>query len=240
MEQQFQPQYSGPQQPTYAGMPVGEPKKGMNPLLIPLIIAVVLLLGVIGFAVWAFMSRQDYKNNVTPKIAAAVKIAQKNTSDTKDKEFLEKEKNPLREYRADQSAGNLSIVFPKTWSAFITEASNGDTLIDGYMHPGFVPGMQSGTDFALRVKVISRPYDQELKQFESKAKAGKVTIEPYSPPKMSEDVVGVRITGEINAGQQDSMVLFPIRDKTIQISTESENFLNDFDEIVLANLTFTP
>lgn len=227
-------------QPNYGGVPIGEPKKRMNALLLPFIITVTLLFGAMGFGIWAFMSRQDYKNNVDPKIAAAVKIAQQNTSTAKDKEFVEKEKNPLREYKASQSAGNLSVVFPKTWSAFINEAAKGETVVDGYFHPGYVPGLESGTDFALRVRVISKPYDQQLKQFEAKSKTGKITVQPYSPPKMSEDVVGVRIDGEINPGQQDSMVILPLRDKTIEISTQSPRFVGDFDSIILANLQFVP
>ncbi len=224
----------------YAGLPVGQPKKKSNGLLLALIISLVLLVAILTFAIWAYLTQLDYKQNVKTKVSAAVKVAQQTTATTKDKEFAEKEKNPLREYRASQSAGNLSVIFPKTWSAFINEATTSGTILDAYMHPGFVPGLQSGTDFALRVRVVSKSYDQEVKQYESKASAGKVTISPYSLPKMGDDIVGVRIDGEINAGQQDSMVLFPLRDKTIEISTESAQFLSDFDTIVLANLTFTP
>ncbi len=242
MQEQFPGQTGYPQQvpPNYGGMPIGQLKKSLNGLLIPFILAVLLLLGAIGFGVWAYMGKMDYKNNVDPKIATAVTVAQQETSSSKDKEFLEKEKNPLKEYRAAQIAGNLAFQYPKTWSAFVTEDTNGSTAVDGYFHPSFVPGLQSGTDFALRVKVVSRAYADELKQYEGKAKSGKVTISPYKAPKVDASVVGARIDGEINPGQQDSMVLFPLRDKTIVISTESAQFLNDFNDIILANLTFTP
>jgi hypothetical protein len=53
-------------------------------------------------------------------------------------------------------------------------------------------------------------------------------------------VVGSRIDGEINLGQKDSMILLPVRDKTIKISTESQEFMGDFNDIVLANLKFVP
>ena len=79
-----------------------------------------------------------------------------------------------------------------------------------------------------------------MKQFASKSKTGKVTISPYSAPKLPAGTIGSRVEGEINTGQQGSMVVFPLRDKTIEISSESAQFKNDFDSIILANLTFVP
>jgi hypothetical protein len=186
------------------------------------------------------MGMQDYKLNVQPKIDQAVEIAKQETATAKDAEFVEKEKNPLETYKAGQVAGNLTILYPKTWSAYVEESTEDETVVNGYFHPSYVPSAESGTDFALRVEVISRSYDEELKQLESKAKSGKVKISAYKAPKMAEGQVGARIDGEINPGQQDSMVMFPLRDKTIKISTESAQFLGDFNNIVLANLIFQP
>lgn len=229
-----------PQAPMqFGGMPVQLPKNGMNKLLIPFILSVLLFIGALIFGVWAFTNMQDYKNNSDKKVAAAVAVAQQQTSSAKDKEFVEKEKNPLKEYKGPAAFGTLNIQYPKTWSAFITESDKTNTPVDGYLHPNFVPGLESGTDFALRVKVVSRQYADELKQYESRVKTGKVKISPYNAPKVS-GVLGSRIEGEITTGQQDSMVLFPLRDKTIEISTESSQFKGDFDSIILANLTFVP
>jgi hypothetical protein len=224
----------------YGGMPVGQPKKKLNVLLIPLIIAVVLLLSTIVFAAWAYMGMQDYKLNVQPKIDQAVAIAEEKTKTEKDKEFVEKEKSPVRTYKAPQTAGSVVITYPKTWSAFVEESDKSNELVNGYFHPSYVPAANSGTDFALRVEVVSQSYDQVLKQFAGKAKSGKLRISAYKAPKMAAGSVGARVDGEINTGQQDSMVLFPLRDKTIKISTESAQFLGDFNNIVLANLTFEP
>lgn len=243
----FQPKYGVGQQPVmppstpmYGGMPVGQPKKGLNILLIPFILTVVFLLGAFGFGIWAFMGMQDYKNNVQPKIDKAVTIAQEETSTAKDKEFVEKEKNPFKKYTSPQVAGSVSFNYPKTWSAYVSEADKGNELVSGYYHPNFVPAVDSGTDFALRLRVLSTSYDQELKKYESKAKSGKVKVSAYKAPKMPDGTVGSRIDGEVYAGQQNSMILFPLRDKTIEISTESAQFLNDFNQIILAELTYQP
>ena len=244
-QQPFQSQYNpgpGQQQPpmTYGGMPVGQPKQKMNILLIPFITTIIFLIAAFGFGIWAYMGMQDYKNNVQPKIDNAVTLAQQEVSSAKDKEFIEREKIPVKTYTAPQTAGSLVIKYPKTWSSFVTEKSTGTSIVEGYFHPNYVPGLDSGTDFALRIKVLSRSYDQEMKQFEGKVKSGKLKISPYKAPKMAEGAVGSRIEGEINTGQQDTMVMFPLRDKTISVSTESAQFVGDLDRIILANLTFVP
>jgi hypothetical protein len=226
--------------PTYGGMPVQPNKKGINILLLPLILAIFLLSGSIVFGIWAYSGMQDYKNNVQPKIDKAVALAQQETATAKDAEFVEKEKSPVKEYKTSQTAGSITIQYPKTWSAVVTEDEKANETVDGYFHPSYVPGVNKETDYALRLKVVSQSYDEVLKQFEARAKSGKLVISPYKAPKMGEGAVGVRIVGEINTGQQNNMVIFPLRDKTIQISTESNQFLGDFNSIILANLTFVP
>ena len=133
-------------------------------------------------------------------------------------------------------------MYPKTWSAFITEANNTTgttTPIDGYMHPSFVPGLQSGTNYALRIRIVAKAYADDLKQFDSLVKKGTVKVSAYQLPKVPS-VTGSRVDGEIVKGQKASMVLLPLRDKTIEISTQTSEFLNDFDTIILPNFTFAP
>ena len=208
-------------------------------LIIALVIFIILFSGAAGFAAWAYAGRQDYKNNVDQKVNAAVTIAKQQTATEKDKEFVEKEKNPFKEYKGPSNFASIDIMYPKTWSAFVTENDKSTIPVDGYFHPSWVPGTQSGTAFALRVQVTNQAYDQELRQFESKTKAGKVKVSPYKAPKVP-DILGTRVEGEVNNGQQDVMILFPVRDKTLKISTESPQFVDDFDGIIMANLTFSP
>lgn len=242
----FAPKYGvGPQTPPppqqYGGVPVGQPKKGMNILLIPFILAVFLLFGALGFGFWAYDGMQDYKNNVQPKIDKAVAIAEERVSSEKDKEFVEREKKPVKSYKAPQNAGSLSIEYPKTWSAYVEEPQSGSEIVNGYFHPNYVPSEASGTDFALRIEVINRNYDQELRSYESKTKNGKVTVSAYEAPKMKgKKIIGVRINGELNTGQQGSMAMFQLRDKTIKVSTQSPQFVGDFENIILNSLVFEP
>jgi hypothetical protein len=231
--------YGPPLPPPQQNFQPASAKKRFNMLIIPLVIVTLLFFGSAGFAFWAYGGMKDYKNNADQKIAKAVEVAKQQTSDEKDKEFTEKEKNPFKKYEGPSSFGSVSVTYPKTWAAYVAESGSGGTPVDGYLYPDFVPATNSGKQFALRVQVVDRTYDQEMKQFDSKAKSGKVKVSPFKVDKVP-NVLGARVEGEVNTGQQDVMVIFPIRDKTLKVWTESSQFVGDFNNIILPNLTFVP
>jgi hypothetical protein len=221
-------------------IPMPKPQRHFPWMPIAFTITLVLLLGAIGGFVWAFMEREDYKKNSDQKVAAAVEIAKKEEAEAKDKEFVEKEKNPYVVYTTQAAYGAINVTYPKTWSAYVSETPTNSSLpVDAYFHPNLVPGLLSGTAYALRLQVVGVDYARELKQFDSQVKTGKVKISAYTPPKMP-GVTGSRIEGELVKGQQGAMVMLPLRDKTIKISTQAPQFKGDFQDIILANLTFVP
>ena len=208
-------------------------------LLIAFTIVLILLFGTASFAIWAFMSRQDFKNNVDQKIAAAVTVAQQQTSTQKDNQFAQSEKLPLKDYNGPSTYGSLDIKYPKTWSAYVTVSDQASTPIDGYFQPNYVPGIQSGAAFALRIQVVSDSYSQELSQFSDLVTSGAVTVSAYRAPKVP-GTLGSRVDGQIEQNLQGSMVLFPLRDKTLKIWTEAPQFESDFNNNILPNLVFSP
>lgn len=245
-----------PMPPSYGQQPYGAPpqgvgqmpyqqplppprKKGFNSLIIPLVLVSLLLVTAIGFGVWAFMERDTYKNKTNQVVTKAVEIAQQQTSDTKDKEFIEKEKNPLKTYTGPAAYGSVSVQYPKTWSAYVDESAKGSTPVDGYFHPDFVPGLQAGKQFALRIKVVNQSYDQEVKRYEAQIKTGKLKAAPFTPGKVASNT-GIRMDGELEQGVQGVIVILPLRDKTLEIFTETKDFVNDFNTIILPSLTFIP
>lgn len=211
----------------------------INTLLIPLVLITLLLLAVGGFAGWSFTSRQQYKDHTDSIVATQVEIAKKETATAKDNEFTEKEKQPFKNYQASSSLGSLLIKYPKTWSAYIEESGSGGTSLDGYFHPVSVPGTRSGTAYALRVQVVDKSFSDEVRTYESQIKSGKAKASSYNNKNIA-GVVGMRIDGEIKNKQQGIIVLMPLRDKTIKLSTESDQFYNDFNNNILPNFSFTP
>lgn len=229
------PATGGPNQ-SYNSMP---PKKHINILLLPLILSLLFLIITISFAFWAYTGRDDYKKNSDKKAATAVAAAEKTLDAKKEAQFVEREKEPLKEYKGPSAFGSLSIKYPKTWSAFVTETVSGSTPVDGYMHPGFVPGLQSGAKFALHFQITNTSYDQEVKNFDSLTKSGAVTATPVTAPKVV-NVAGLRLEGKIDSTTQGTVLLFPLRDKTLKITTQSTDYTGDLNNIILPNLTFVP
>lgn len=207
-----------------------------------IVLLVIFVLTSIGLGIFVFMvsaERDDYKNNSDKKVAAAVEVARQQVSDEKEKEFLEREKNPYKEYKGPSAFGSVSIIYPRTWAAAIDETGKGTSPVDGLMHPNFVPSVNSGTAYALKIEVLERNYAEVLGQFESESKKGTVRVSPFKAAKVPE-VLGARVDGEIGRGLDGSMVVFPLRDKTISVSTQSQQFIGDFNNIILPNLLFIP
>lgn len=207
--------------------------------LVPFVVAIVLFLAAIGFGGWAYMERADYKDNVDQKVKAAVEVAVQEESTRKDAEFVQREKEPTKTFQGPSAYGSIEFKYPKTWSAYVVENDKSRDQVDAYFHPGIVPDIKGGTALALRVKVVDRPYAEVLQTYSSKVKSGKLKLAAYQP-KNVKGVAASQISGEINTGQTDTMVVIELRDKTLQIWTESNSFVPDLNKFVLDSLTFSP
>jgi hypothetical protein len=220
------------------------PKSGGIGSHIVEIILGLLLAGALGFGIWAFMGRMDYKSNSDKKSAVAVEKANAAQKIKLDAEYVEKDKLPYDTYSGPGAAGSIKMQYPKTWSAFINEQASSSNPIVGYFHPGFVPDTNGqATAFALRLEVVSTQYSEVLRQYESYVKSGTIAMAPYSFPGVPS-VLGAKLSGNIVSGSDKvvgTIVLMPLRDKTIKVWTESNSaFLPDFEAAVLANFTFVP
>lgn len=212
----------------------------INVLLVPLIIAVMFFLAAGGFGFWAFASRQDYKNNSDQKAAAAAAKQQTATQAADATKYAEDAKKPFDTYIGPAAYGNITVNYPKTWSAYVIENDTGGNPVNGYFHPGFVPSVtNTANNFALRVQLVQSSYDSVVQQYKSALTASQVTIQPYTLPKVPS-VVGVRVEGQIQPRKQGVMIVLPLRNMTLQIWTESNDFKADLDTNILPNLSFVP
>lgn len=210
---------------------------------ISLVLSVVLLLGAIGFGVWAYTSRQDYKDNSDQKSAVAAEEARKQESAVKDKQFAEDYKKPFYTYDGPDSTGSLHIEYPKTWSGYI-EQSNSDSAtatLDGYFAPGIVPTKDDKSSiFSLRIKVLAQTYSQVVQSFQGQQQEGQLKASAYSLPKLPK-VVGVQLSGKISDNQNNvTMVVLPLRSQALEIWTEGTQYVNDFNNYILPNFSFAP
>lgn len=212
----------------------------VNSLLLPLIVSVVLAIGFLGFGFWAAAGRQDYKNNADQKIAAAVTIATQQANTAKDKYYAEAAKKPLITYTSPEDFGSIVVQYPRTWSGYVDNSGSGDAQLSGYFAPGIVPSINGQASvFALRIRVMGQSYTQSVIALTGLQKDGRLTGQPYALPKLPKQV-GVKVTGTLPDGKSGTAVYLPLRDKTLVISTEGSQFLNDFNTNILPNLTFSP
>lgn len=213
----------------------------VNALVISLIIAVILLLGVMGFAGWAFNSRQDYKNHVDAKISAAVVIAKKQQGAADKQTYDQAAKNPLATYNSPEPFGSLVVLYPKTWSAYINDTGSSTALVDGYFAPGHVPALNGGASvFALRIQVLQAPYPNVAATFGDGEKHGKITATPYALPKLPK-IVGMKLVGQLpNKPSTTTLVVLPLRSDTLEIWAQGTQYLDDFNNIILPNFSFSP
>jgi hypothetical protein len=206
---------------------------------------ILLLIAAIGFGGWAFTRMQDYKTNSDQKTAVAVSQAKTAQAKELQAKFEEQSKSPYKSFNGSPTYGSITFNYPKTWSAYV-DNSNTSIPIDGYFHPGEVPGTESKTAYALRAELLSQDYAQVLQSYSSPITGGKITARAYVPPRMqgvANVVPGTYLTGQINdqdQTQSGSMVIMKVRDKTLKISTESQSYATDFNNVVLSSLTFVP
>jgi len=206
----------------------------------------VILAGVFGllsmlfliFGLWAFSERSTYKNDADKLIADEVSLAVQAAESAKDAEFVEKEKAPNLTYTGSATFGSFTFSYPKTWSLYSQDKSSGNEF-SVYGAPGIVPSVSSGQSFALRLDISTKSYDTELQSIQRLIESGNTVASAYRPEKLPQ-VLGTRITGEISSGISGSMVLLPLRDKTIKIYTESTEFLGDFTNIILPSIMYVP
>jgi hypothetical protein len=211
--------------------------------IICVVLLSLLLLGALGFGFWAFSQRQDYKDNSDQKVAAAVGVAKKQTTEKDNQRFAEELKNPLKTYTGPSSYGSISVQYPKTWSAYVNTASSGNAVLDAYFHPDVVPSTTAGGTskpaIALRIQVLNQAYNDVVGSRKSLLDAGQVTAAPFALPKVPS-VVGVRYTGKLPQQLNGIEILLPLRDKTLSITTETDQYLGDFNNYILPNLSFVP
>lgn len=224
-------------QPTYApGQPavapasnfIVPPRKPSKVWLILAIVFIVLTLAAAGVAVWAYINYLDQKNNVDSKVSTAVTTAVKAQADKDAAAFLEKEKQPNRQFVGPDDYGRVSFDYPKTWSVYVAQdASRGGTY-EAYFNPVLVPAVSQVQQYSLRVTIENRDYDQSVEMYKDLVARGSLKSTAVSADELS----GTRFDGSFTQDIVGSAVLFKIRDKTVTIRTDAQVFAGDFDALI--------
>lgn len=204
-------------------------KRGFN---LPAIMAVVMLILAIGLGALAIIYIGKFnkaQTNVNQQKNEAATIAKAEQKKIDEKEFAEAAKKPFRTYQAPGVLGAIKVEFPKDWNVYAVEDENSQTQLDVYMYPGVVRAPQSTTEpYAFRIKLAQSLYTETLEKYQKDVEKGILTAKNVTV----SGITGTRLEGQIEKGRTGVLILLPIRDKTLFLWTESNNYLNDYNGII--------
>lgn len=192
------------------------------------IVLTVLLAGAGSFGIWAYLQYQEQKTDVDGKIDLAVATARKEQADADEVKFIEREKEPNRQFVGPSDYGRVTFEYPKTWSVYeARDAATGGSY-EAYLNPIVVPQVNAQRQFALRVTIVEQDYDTVLRQYQAIVKRGDLK----STAATIGEYIGTRLDGNFTKDIRGASVIFKIRDKTLIIRTDSNTFIKDFDALV--------
>lgn len=203
-------------------------------LILLIIIAIVAIGGVVAF-VWSYNQMIHYRDNSEEIAFQAAEKAKSEQYQADEEIFNEKIKQPYEKFSGPADYGSVSFNYPRTWSAYnVKNDSSGYQVV---FYPGVIPPQTNDTPVALKIEVINANYEDELSSHESAAKKGELTASPIT---IGQDQKGVMFNGKLKKDYVSSFVLLKLRDKTLLIQTDTDEYLTDFDEIILASFEYLP
>lgn len=216
--------------------------------LISLIIAGV-------FAMGAYNEHNNYSNNSVDIIDAAAVSAQADQR-SKNIQIIDEAKkgvvidgrvNPVKfaYFQAPERLANLKFEYPRTWSIFIKNdatAATDNSRFDAFFDIGAVQPTTTSRPHALRLSIVDRSYENTLSDYRARVNSGDLIAIPYvvSGHVTDSDFFGMRLDGIIEDGISGTLIILPLRDKTIMLRNEVAEATTDFEDIVLPSLDFIP
>ena len=188
----------------------------------------VLVLALGSFGIWAFVSYNDAQSDVDGKIAVAVAKAREEKGDEDEAKFAEREKQPLKVFKAPDDYCGLTFQYSKKWSAFESEQITNGGDYRAYLHPDVVPPISNSQQFALRVSIEQKDYDDVTANYDGLVTKGDLQQSSTS----SEGNQGMRLDGNFSKNIRGSAVIYRCRDKTITVRTDADVFKSDFESII--------
>lgn len=199
---------------------------------VPVVITIVLLsifaVAFAGLSVWAYMNYVDQRDNVDLKVAAAEAIAEKNLGDKLETDFLNREKEPNRDFTGPSDYGTLSFKYPKTWSVYVANDGSAGDGYEAYLNPATVPPVSEEERFALRVTITDTPYEEVIEEYQAIVEEGGLRT---STAKANGEN-GTRLDGNFTEDIRGSAVIYKIRDKTVTVRSDADTFKADFERLI--------
>lgn len=209
-------------------------KKDIVGLVKTIVIVLVSLIAVtfIGLFIWMTVRYNEASEIEQSEINMAVADAVEENTTKMEAEFLEREKEPNRDFSGPADYGQLSFKYPKTWSVYVAkDASNGGDY-EAYFNPIEVEEVSKDTINALRLIIRDKSFEEVVEEYrkEVEKKEAKLSVESVT---IYDGTPANRYTGIIPKTDLNGIVvIFKIRDKTAILQTDSLLFENDFNNLI--------
>lgn len=198
-------------------------------LMVAIIGLSILVLATGSFAIWAFVAYEDAQSNVDQKIELAKADAREEQSTKDEAKYLEEAKQPNYTFKAPDDYCGLRFQYPRTWSAYESEQLVNGGDYKAFLNPGIVPHVTDSQQFALRVLIEQRDYDNVLQQYQNLITTGKLLSSTGS----SNGQPYTRLTGDFSSDIRGDAVIYRCRDKTITLRTDAKDtFKDDFNALI--------
>lgn len=223
---------------------VVEPKKSKSSLIKTIIIVLLSLLSVtfIGLFIWMTFQYNEANEYMERERDLVIAQAKDEQAQVDAKRYADEAKSPLQSFSGPPDYGQLSFLYPKTWSVYVAADAASGGNFNAYFNPRQVDAVGKDTINALRVSILNKSYEDVVKQYErdvnKKDATLSVQVEPVGNAEAGTSVTANRYTGTIPGTELEGIiVIFKIRDKTVIMQTDSLLFQEDFDNL-LGTITF--
>ena len=207
----------------------GYEQGGISGQMMAIIGLVVLVLLTGSAAIWAYVSYTQQKTNVDGRVALAVAQAKNDQATSDENTFAQREKIPNQQFVGPDNYGRLTFSYPKTWSVFVyNDGSTSGSTFQAYLNPLSVPPVSETQQYALRVTIQQKDYDQVVQSYQPKVQKGDLRSSVAS----SMGHNGTRLDGTFNQNIRGAAVIYQIRDKTAIIQTDANTFMPDFEALI--------
>ncbi len=227
------PPAPGPVTPAPTPPPVSsDPLPKRFNLNLPVILAAIMLVVAIALGILAIIYIQKFNSaqvNVNQNRTEAAAIAREEQKQVDEKAFAEREKEPYRSYQAPGVLGAIKAEFPKTWNVYAEEDEASTSQLNVFMAPDVVkPPKSTSEPYSFRIRLERKLYADVLLTYQRDIDQGKLTAKNVTV----SGITGTRMEGQIDAQRTGVLTLLPIRDKTLYLWTESNNFVEDYNRII--------
>lgn len=214
--------------PIKANLPEEKKKASLTGMILLLAMSFVALV-FMGLFVWMFILWDGAKNDVEAQVQERVAAAVNLNTEKLNKEFIERDKQPFMRFTGPEDYGEVSFLFPKTWSLFIAKDASKGGNYEAYFNPYSVKSPNNNLIYALRFTIVNDGIDRVVGEFEKLLKEGKIRQEVKTINGNNANFYN----GTLKNGMNVKVVVFPIRDKTVIFRTDAaKQYGGDFDKIV--------